>query len=476
MLNEIKQFFRRIYSMIFPIKSVNEAFKIEVPVNTEMNAAIARWHNLYVGKPDYIKDGDYKTMLLPSAVASELARLVTIEMKSEIAIDKEGSSNDERTVFLNKCYQEVVEQLRIQTEYALAKGGIVFKPYLDDGFIVVDFVQADKFAPLGFNSRGEITSCVFLEQLIIDKYKYTRLELHELSGTTYIVQNKAYKKAVDDISDSFGQIISLQSVAPWSMLSDAVSIENVEKPLFSYFKVPLANTIDPSSNLGVSVFSRAEKLIHQADEMWNRINWEFESKETALDISESMVPLTGVLPKREERLYRRHEIDKQGDDSFYNIFSPEIRDSSYFNGLNKIIQRIEFNCGLAYGTLSDVQEVEKTAEEIKSSKQRSYGTVSDIQKSLQKALSNLIYAMDVYCSLYKLAPPGQFGTSFEWDDSIIVDAKTEGAIMLQEISAGLIKPELYLMRRYGVTEEQALEMMPNTEKMQTDKTQDNLDA
>ena len=54
---------------------------------------------------------------------------------------------------------------------------------------------------------------------------------------------------------------------------------------------------------------------------------------------------------------------------------------AFSNGYNRIVQKIEFNCGLAYGTLSDPQVVDKTAEEIISSKQRSYATVKAIQNS-----------------------------------------------------------------------------------------------
>ena len=61
-----------------------------------------------------------------------------------------------------------------------------------------------------------------------------------------------------------------------------------------------------------------------------------------------------ALPKRKNRIYRKYDVDNL-DGNFYNVFSPEIRDSAQFNYFNRILQRIEFNCGLAYGTLSDPQ-------------------------------------------------------------------------------------------------------------------------
>lgn len=123
--------------------------------------------------------------------------------------------------------------------------------------------------------------------------------------------------------------------------------------------------------------------------------------------------------------------------------------------------RIEFACGLVYGTLSDMQIGTKTAEEIKASKQRSYSTVVDIQKALKKALIDTIDAMSILRNFYLNKPIIEPETSFDFDDSLIVDTATEQTIKMQEVAVGLIKPEKYLEWRYGVTESEALEMLPN---------------
>ena len=143
------------------------------------------------------------------------------------------------------------------------------------------------------------------------------------------------------------------------------------------------------------------------------------------------------------------------------MFSPDIREAPLYKGLQDILQRIEFNCGLAYGTLSDPQTVEKTAEEIKTSKQRSYSTVSSLQTALQSALENVVYAMDVWATLNHFAPSGAYETAFSWDDSIVVDTDTEFAQRMQLAAAQYIKPELMLSWYFGCSEEKAREMMPD---------------
>lgn len=93
-----------------------------------------------------------------------------------------------------------------------------------------------------------------------------------------------------------------------------------------------------------------------------------------------------------------------------------------------MLKRVEFQCGLAYGTLSDPQNVDKTAEEIRSSKQRSYTTVKDLQRALGNALTDLVYSISKlldaqWNSGTAVSPPGDCNVTFDFDDSIISDPK-----------------------------------------------------
>ncbi len=466
MFTRLRELVRQVIDKVFKKETIKSALHLDVAVSDEMARAIEMWSTLYEDKPPWLSS-TVKSLNLPSAIASEIARLVTIEFESEI-------TNNE---FLNQEYQVVVDNLRRYMEYACAKGGIVFKPYVNGQNIEVDFVQADSFFPTAYNSRGEITGAIFVETKLNGKKLYTRLEYHNLDGEGYHISNTAY---VNDnytsalrYNSMLGNPISLIEVPEWAGLEAQTTIKNVTRPLYAYCKIPIANTIESSSPLGVSIYARAIDLIKEADKQYSRILWEFEGSELAVHVStdcfKSVKGSKGKeleLPQGKERLYRKLEFDSaQGDRKPFIEYSPEIRDSNLFNGLNNILRRIEFNSGLAYGTLSDVQDADKTATEIKSSKQRSYSTVKDIQKSGQNALENLAYAMWVWGSLAGL-PVSELNTdedmTFNWDDSIIIDKDTNLASMQADVASGLVRGELYLMKKYGVTEEEALKMMPDT--------------
>ena len=133
-----------------------------------------------------------------------------------------------------------------------------------------------------------------------------------------------------------------------------------------------------------------------------------------------------VYPAGKKRLYRAVEYNTGVvDKPFMDTFSPDIRDTSYFNGWNHLMRMIEFDCNLAYGTISDPNNTDKTAEEIKASKQRSYSFVQSCQTALQHALEDLVDAIAFWCDLYHLCPSGTYQTSFDWDDSIVTDVESE---------------------------------------------------
>lgn len=454
----IKEFIERIGQVIRKMlgrEKIKDAIGVEVAVSDKMSNEIDLWAKMYKNEPPW-KEKNIKLCGLPAAIAGEFARLVTLELKTEV------TGND----FINEEYQAVVSDIRKYTEYACAKGGLAMKPYASEGHIEVDMVQADRFFPTKFNSRGEVTAAVFAESLTVGKKVYTRLEYHQHEGTMYHINNKAFVKQDLDNVEVLGKEVPLTAVPEWANLQEEVTLKNVKMPLFAYFKIPNANNVDDTSPLGVSVYSRAINDIKEADNQWTRLLWEFEGSELAIDADITLFKKDDKgnyeFPKGKDRLFRMMDLDDNAEK--YKVFAPAIRDENLINGFNAILRRIEFNVGLAYGTLSDPNTVDKTAEEIKASKQRSYSTVSDIQKSLQTALEQLVYAMDVMAQLSGLSGRKKYEMSFDWDDSIVIDKEQELASMQQDAVAGFIRKELYVAAKYGVSEEEALKMMPQQDE------------
>ncbi len=284
-----------------------EMAEYEPIISSVTQTQIELWSDMY-------SNAKNQTLELPSAIASEFNRL----MLSESIIKIDG--ND----FLDKSFKKFYNSLHNNLETALALGGMVFKPYVSNGRIVVDMVRADCFTPISFDDE-KMTSAVFVDRKKIGKIYYTRLEYHSFNvdSCTYYIENHAYKS---NSSEYQGAECSLEEVPEWADIQIEITIENVSQPLFAYFKVPFVDSKDLDSPLGISVFSKAVKLIGQAEEQWERIMWEYDGTELAVDASEDV--LSGKkLDRHEKRLYRSHDIDTING-SMFTVFSPAIRDTS----------------------------------------------------------------------------------------------------------------------------------------------------
>ena len=604
MFSDIWQKIKELVRKVLPKKSIESVLSVAPTMSDRMADAIQLWSDMYEGHSPWLKEPvkgvDPERIVslgLPALIASEKARMATLEMKSEVTAPTEPvdvasednvksnlTNNDEKVIggnpsfvedemetpegevqpskafsqrtelvpkgpteraeFLNKQYKKLLKQIRRQTEYGIAKGGLVIKPYiviydnkslsnsensqsnetvdknntetdknannnttkqntnrlsydknLDNAEIEFDFIQADRFFPLGFDANGKVVEAAFV-QTKVDKAKervYLRLEYHKLEKHTVTVQNFAFES--DDMSlansnniksaSNLGKQISLKEVPEWANLQPKTVIEDIDQLLFAYFRMPEANTIDPYSPLGVSGYSRAVQLIKDADMQYSRLLWEFEGGEMAIDVDRDALKLVQDangqditdLPTKQQRLFRK--IDLNTEDT-YNVFAPPLRDSSLLNGLNAIFTRIEDVTGLSRGTISNSTEIygkeARTATELKILKQRSYATNADIQQALQDALEDTVRIMDVYCTLYDVVPDGEYEVSFEWDDSIIIDSESELTKRLTLMQNGLASKLETRMWYFGETENQARAALQQVDIESTQAMMQNVQA
>jgi A118 family predicted phage portal protein len=483
-INWVKGVFRKMFSP----RDIEAVLHVTPTISTKMRDSIILWESLYKNEAPWLHEDDKTRVVslgIAAMVASEKARTATIEMEAKI------TGNSERAKYIKTQFKKVVDTIRNNLEYGIALGGLVVKPYVTMGVnnklkIEVNYIKASDFCPLSISSDGSITEAAFVDRVIIKDKVYSKLEHHKLSGTTLTITNFAFESPaglntnIPNViaNGQLGNRIALTDVYEWANVPESITIENIDEPLFAYFKMPQANTVDLNSALGVSGFSRAVDLIRDADEQYSALLWEFEGGQMAVDVditainpskSDSGNP-RDILPKLQRRLYRAN-LDL-GADEAYHVFNPQLRDASYINGLNMILMKIEDACDLSRGTLSSVTYAEaRTATELRILKQRSFSANADIQKELQRVLEHVIRIMDKYCDLYDIVPSGTYEFAFKWDDSIIVDKDTERQVDMMDVNNKLLSRVEYRMKWYGETEQQALEALKKLDEDDKERMQ-----
>lgn len=411
-----------------------------------MQAAMQQWDILY---SDISEKGEQKKGLhLANSICTEFSRLIFAE--SELKIDGTGETAN----FLQNLLDRFSPILQTNFGMGLALGGLTIKPYFANGEICMSMIPADRMFPVTFSEYGSLRDTVFVEPYVQGDVYYTRLEYHTFQPDNQIcsIANYTFRSHQED---TLGVPCEL-SETPWNGLEPFSNI-SANAPLFGYFKVPKANTVDRTSPMGVSVFAAAIPQILQADKLWNSILWEYASKETMIFATQDMFNRFDRMSEHEKRLYK---MLMHGEEGKVVPFSPDIRDSSLFNGLNHILQRIEFACHFAYGTLSEPVETEKTATEIKMAKQRSYVFVSALQQQTETAIRQALQAAAVLAVYHGMIPSSDFTLSCNWGDSVLEDTDARFQRHLQLTQAGYLKPEILIAEEYGCDTEKALEMMP----------------
>lgn len=450
-------FVNTVRRALFPRAVAEREFGASPAVSMTMEQQIALWYAMLVNTPPW-QDCNVKAVGLPAAICREVTRPTLVEFTANI-------TGSRRADYLNDSFKLAKERFGNALELGLALGGVALKPYIYGDKLLVDMTGAAGFQPTKFDPTGRCIGGVFRDKPVkVNGKYYVRLESHDLTDTVYTIKNKAY---YSDSTGSVGAPAPLDVVPEWADIQEEVTIQNMDGPLFAYFKPPIANTADTNSLCGMSIYGDAAtvELIKQADEQWERLWWEFKSGERKVLMDGN----TSTANMFDKRLFEIGAFTADGD--FYQFLNPELRNDAVYKGFQDVLRRIEFNVGLSYGDISDPQTVEKTATEIRSGKQRKYVLISSIQTALEHTFDALIYAMDVYATLYGLAADGEYEVTYDWGDSILDDQETKGnefARDLQLLNAGIMNDWEFRAKYFNEDEATAKAALPKMQDVVTE--------
>ena len=414
----------------------------DVALSQTMIDAINKWKKMLVGNADWCSD-IVESLKLEEGICREFADSVLVEMEAKIL------NNDKMDKVLQKSLSDMSKKLQT----GLALGAMVLRPLGSD---TAEYVAADKFIVISFADDGTPNDIAFLVvKCVGENDYYTRVERHYFTNGNLTIENKCYhSQSQSDI----GQICSLEEVVEWAnILPGPVIYPGMVQMDFGYYQNPIENKVDGSA-CGVSIYESAENLIRKADIQGARLDWEYDSGERAIHVDERALKNRGdktYLPRLKKRLYKGLNLDDNNKD-LYKEYSPEMRDEAFRRGLEEYKREIEFNVGLAYGDLSDAQEVDKTATEVLASKTRKYNRVTAIQGKLEECLNGFVTALAFYNGSY------MSGVEFtcEFNDSILADEESERQQDRQDVSMGVMSLLEYRMKWYNEDEETAKAKLP----------------
>lgn len=430
LFQKAREWIRKMFSK----KDIADVYKLDTALSDTMAQKINLWERMYSGKAYWIDNKEVFSLRLEQAITREFVNVVINEMTAKVSDES-----------LDEIFQSATSDLNTNLQHGLCSGAMVIKP-LGAGD-KVQYVPQSDFVPIEYDARGRLTKVIFPETKKISHTEYlTRLEFHSLDSINGLtITNRAFRSSTPDM---LGREISLAEVSDWADLPPEINFPKMFRNAFGYYVNPIDNSID-GSHAGVSVFDCAEHLIRLSDIQFGRIDWEFESGARRLNVDIQALAEMENGGVQMSKLYNGISIEDA-----YHEFSPALRQADFISGLDEYKRNIEFAVGLSYGDISNPQNVEKTATEIRSAKCRKFNTVYAIQQNLKTCLDDLVYAL----AFYNEMATKNYEFVCDFKDSILIDEETERMQDRQDVSMGAMPLWEYRAKWYGEDEETAKAM------------------
>lgn len=325
----------------------------------------------------------------------------------------------------------------------LGSGMIVSIPYTatvgEKRKIFIDSVTKDRFFITGM-SGDEVTSCtVVSDYRVRDTHKYIRFTDYSLEGSTYIIRQKA-------VMDS--RQVPLNVLSDWASIPEEIRIGGVDRLPIGIMRCPTSNRRSDTIE-GVPVTFGCNSILEKIATTLQQIQEEYESKGVIIFADESLFKKGQTLSKKYKLTYG------DGEKPFFEVFSPEIRNSAYYDKLNNEFKLLEKAIGVSEGTITDLESAGATATEIKQKMYKTFAFCTDIQSAFEKYFNDLIYGCNVLANYMGITPAGEYEIKYSWSYALLEDSAATLLQYKDGVSDGVIKKSEYRQQITGETLEEA---------------------
>lgn len=409
-----------------------------------------------------------------------VTKLASKRLASIIFNEQCEMSLDDHT--LNEFLADVIDANRFNLQFeqhletGIALGGLAARPYVDDqDNIRIAWANATQFYPLRTNTDN-ISECVFASRFTRVENKqtvyYTLLEFHQWDGPeTYVITNELYRSTERDV---VGQQVPLNRIYPG--MQEEIKFNGViKKPLFAYFRTPGANNRDLDSPLGMGIVDNSRNIIDAINRTHDEFVHEIRMGKRRIAVPAEMLRPAEPFGNKDADASHPLRFDPDMDvyEGFYGDndqmsvtdLTSDIRTTSYKEAIDYFLREFEEQTGISAGTFSFDGQSVKTATEVVSENSTTYQTRSSYLTQVELFLNQLVTAILEVASTPEFFSDNkarcQFNAdedlelSVHFDDGVFIDKDKQKNDELALVAAGIMPKKQYLIRNFGLSEEEA---------------------
>lgn len=364
--------------------------------------------------------------------------------------------------------------VRIKNAEITQKNGVLTLAKTDKTKIQTIDVKANQIIPLTIED-GEIIDCAIVskqKRVINDKIKDVYyLELHELREKGYQITNKFFIKEdgteirVDGVIDTYN------------------TLSNV--PLFSLGKIGRENPISDNNGLGISLFGDSIDQLTILDLVYNNFGMDFKLGQKLMLINKKLTRIeteeytdkNGNLRTREHIVYpsdiRKQQFVEIGNELMDDVnekpyifeYNPDLRVGDNKEGVQFALDNLSFKVG--YGThyySFETGNIVTATEAVIANKD----FVNNGRKNREAVNEYLIGICRALLLCEKMLGNASIEEKQEIEiaevDGFLEDDSTVRQRAKEEVAMGLMSKKRYLMKVYGMNEEEAIKELQNINK------------
>ena len=409
------------------------------------------------------------TMNMPKKVCEDMAKLLWTE-KTQIQLKRKKDTIKLWSILDNKV-NNFTTNFPIFIEQVMGLGNGALIEYKDNGVTTIDYVTGDLVVPYKYTNSyvyGLITVSRYseIEDAETNKEKtfyYTHITYHEHENGKYKRKHELYKSENDN---ELGNEINFNEIYPDIEKEDEIE---TDVPYFQVLKPNLANNLDMSSPLGISIFANSIDRFKAIDLKYDSFSREFVLGKKRI-LGDNTTLKAKAIPNENGKIDYVQQFDAN-DEVYVAVEGMEkqpakeidftLRTKDHIDAINAELNWLSSNVGLGENYYKFDGVSVKTATEVISENSKAFRTrtrhlinVNDVVYDLVRAICHIegIDASDIV-----ITP----------DDSIITDKNAEKTLALMEVQQGLKSKKSYLIKFEGMTEQQAQEELDkiNEEKM-----------
>lgn len=458
---------------------------VGVSVDDDHYDLISKWKQLYSGFCNDIHEITYKTidgqkkrnmasLKMPKVVSEELSSLIFNE-KCQISIgDNDLMENINNVLESNNFNREFQRYL----EYGFALGGVVIKPYYDEG-IKIAFVSADCFFPMSWDNHG-VREALFTSVTIKGDYRYTLLETHTWEDGVYFVRNKLFRADNRNIED-LGKQVSLSILYP--NLQEEIFLTALSRPLFAYLRPNIANNFDLETPLGISVYANSIDTLRLLDTVFDSFDREFRLGKKRILVSSNAIraildPETGARHRYFDASDETYEAMSFDDDrEVIKDITVELRVEEHISAINAFLNILAMQIGFSAGTFTFTAQGLKTATEVVSENSKTYRTKKAHETLVESCIKEMIQSITYLANIYdEFSSPTEYEVAVTFDDSIAHDKVGDANYVINLVNNRLMSRKQGIINVQGVTEKEADKIIKEINKENATMTQGMLDG